>query len=128
MIVAPAPRRLELLQWFGLFGGATAWVLQHGGLFALAVARCNPGSAVWGIDADVWKVVLTAGAALVALAAEAAAVSTWLATRGIDESDAPPLGRIHFLSVCATAGNVLFLGAIVLDGLGSLYWNPCLQA
>jgi hypothetical protein len=127
VIVAPAPRRIELLQWFGLVGGAAAWVLQHGGLFAIAVARCNPGSAAWGIDTDVWKVVLTVGAVLVAGAAEVAAVATWRATRETDESGPPPLGRIHFLSICAMVGNVLFLGAIVLDGIGSLYWNPCLQ-
>jgi hypothetical protein len=127
VIVAHLPRRIELLQWFGLFGGAAAWTLDHGGLFALAVARCNPGSARWGIDDETWKIVLTVAFGLVAAAAEAAAALTWLRTRGTEEDDPPPLGRIHFFSLCAVAGNVLFLGAIVLDGIGSIYWHPCLQ-
>ena len=128
MIVARAPRRIELLQWFGLFGGAAAWTLQHAGLFAVAVARCNLGSAQWGIDATGWKLGLTIGAAVVAGSAEVAAAVTWSRTRGAEESEAPPRGRIHFFSLCALAGNVLFLGAILLDGIGSLYWHPCVQA
>jgi hypothetical protein len=128
VIVARAPRRVELLQWFGLFGAAAAWTLQHLGLFAVAVARCNIGSAQWGIDAEGWKLGLTVAAAVVAAAAEAAAVVTWRRTRGADEDEGPPRGRIHFLSLCAVAGNVLFLGAILLDGIGSLYWHPCTQA
>ena len=128
MIAAPAPRRVELLQWFGLFGAAAAWTLQHAGLFALAVARCNVGSAKWGIDAEAWKLGFTIAAAVVAASAEAAAVLTWRATRGSAEDEEPPRGRIHFFSVCAVAGNVLFLGAILLDGIGSLYWHPCGQA
>jgi len=128
VIVARAPRRVEFLQWFGLFGAAAAWTLQHAGLFAVAVARCNMGSAKWGIDAEAWKLGLTIGAALVATAAEAAAVLTWRRTRSADEDQAPPLGRLHFFSLCAAAGNVLFLGAILLDGIGSLYWHPCGQA
>ena len=128
MIAAPAPRRVELLQWFGLFGAAAAWTLQHAGLFAVAVARCNMGSAKWGIDAEAWKLGLTVGAALVATAAEASAALTWRRTRGVAEDAGPPRGRIHFFSLCAVAGNVLFLGAILLDGIGSLYWHPCGQA
>ncbi|HEX6700005.1 MAG TPA: hypothetical protein VF101_04675 [Gaiellaceae bacterium] len=128
MIVAHAPRRIELLQWFGLFGGAAAWTLQHLGIFAIAVARCNPGSARWGIDDQTWKLALTIAAGVVALAAEAAAVTTFLRTRDAGEDDPPPRGRLHFLSACASAGNVLFLGAILLDGIGSLYWHPCTQA
>lgn len=128
MIAARAPRRIELLQWFGLFGGAAAWTLQHAALFAVAVARCNQGSAQWGIDATAWKLGLTLGAALVAASSEAAAIATWRRTQGVEEADAPPPGRIHFFSLCAIAGNVLFLGAIILDGVGSLYWHPCGQA
>jgi hypothetical protein len=128
VIAARAPRGIELLQWFGLFGGAGAWTLQHLGLFAVAVARCNPGSAQWGIDAEAWKLGLTVAAAVVAGASELAAVLTWLRTRGTAEFEAPPRGRIHFFSLCAIAGNVLFLGAILLDGIGSLYWHPCVQA
>ena len=40
----------------------------------------------------------------------------------------PPLGRIYFFALAASAGNVLFLGAIVLDGLGAGWWSSCGQA
>jgi hypothetical protein len=118
-------RRAELLQWFGLLGGAAAWTIQHGTLFWLAVARCNPGGSRWGIGITGWQIGVTVAAALVALAAEAAAVVTALRTRDVEESGPPPLGRIHFFALAATAGNVLFLGAIVLDGIGSAWWSPC---
>ena len=128
MIATQAPRRIELAQWFGLFGAAAAWTLQHAGLFAVAVAGCSIGSARWGIDAEAWKLGLTVAAAVVGGSAEVAAVLMWLRTRGAPEDEAPPRGRIHFFSLCAIAGNVLFLGAILLDGIGSFYWHPCLQA
>jgi hypothetical protein len=116
-------RRIELLQWFGLLGGAAAWTLQHGTLFWIAVARCNPGGSRW--DVTGWQIGVTVAAAVVALAAEAAAVTTALRTRDVEETDPPPLGRLHFFAVAAAAGNVLFLGAILLDGIGSAWWSPC---
>jgi hypothetical protein len=121
-------KRAELLQWFGLVGGAVAWTLQHGTLFFLAVARCNPSGSRWGIEVTGWQIGVTVAAAVVALAAEAAAVLTVLRTRGVEETGAPPLGRIHFFALAAAAGNVLFIGAILLDGIGSAWWSPCGQA
>jgi hypothetical protein len=117
-------RRAELLQWFGLLGGAAAWTVQHGTLFWLAVARCNPGGSR-GLDVTGWQIGVTVAAGLVALAAEAAAIVTALRTRSVDETDPPSLGRIHFFALAAVAGNVLFLGAILLDGIGSAWWSPC---
>jgi hypothetical protein len=72
-----------------------------------------------------WQIGITVAAAVVALAAEAAAVVTALRTRELVEDDPPPLGRIHFFALAASAGNVLFLGAILLDGIGSAWWSPC---
>ena len=118
-------RRFELLQWFGLLGGAAAWTCQHGALFFLASARCNPSGSRWGLGITGWQIGITVAAAVVALAAEAAAVTTALRTRELEEDDPPPLGRIHFFALAASAGNVLFLGAIVLDGIGSAWWSPC---
>ena len=114
-------RRFELLQWFGLFGGAAAWTIQHGTLFFLATARCNPSGSRWQIG-------VTVAAAVVALASEAAAVVTALRTRDVEETDPPPFGRMHFFALAASAGNLLFLGAIMLDGIGSAWWSPCGQA
>ena len=40
-------------------------------------------------------------------------MATALRTREFEHDGPPPLGRIHFFSLAASAGNVLFLGAIV---------------
>ena len=121
-------RRSELLQWFGLFGAAAAWTVQHGALFFLAAARCNPSGSRWAFGMTGWQIGITVAAAAVALAAEAAAVATALRTRELEYDGPPPLGRIHFFALAASAGNVLFLGAIVLDGLGAGWWSSCGQA
>ena len=121
-------KRNELLQWFGLLGGAAAWALQHGTLFFLAAARCNPNGSRWALDITSWQIGVTVAAAVVALAAESAAVLTALRTRAVAEDGPPPLGRIHFFALAASAGNLLFLGAIMLDGIGSAWWSPCGQA
>lgn len=118
-------RRSELLQWFGLFGGAAAWTVQHGALFFLAAARCNPSGSRWAFGMTGWQIGITVAAAAVALAAEAAAVVTALRTRGLEHDGPPPLGRIYFFALAASAGNVLFLGAIVLEGLGAGWWSSC---
>ena len=121
-------RRAELLQWFGLFGGAAAWTCQHGALFFLSSARCNPAGGRWAFGMTGWQLGVTVVAAIVALAAEAAAVVTALQTRELEHDDPPPLGRIHFFALAASAGNVLFLGAILLDGIGAGWWSHCGQA
>jgi hypothetical protein len=120
-------RRSELLQWFGLLGGAAAWTCQHGALFFLSSAHCNPAGSRWGISVLGWQIAVTVAAGLVALAAEAAAVVTALRTRELAEDGPPPLGRIHFFALAASAGNVLFLGAILLNGIGSVAWSSCSQ-
>ena len=121
-------RRSELLQWFGLFGGAAAWTCQHAALFFLSTARCNPAGSRWAFGMTGWQLGVTVAAAVVALAAEAAAVVTALRTRELEHDGPPPLGRIHFFALAASAGNVLFLGAILLDGLGAGWWSSCGQA
>jgi hypothetical protein len=121
-------RRSELLQWFGLFGGAAAWTCQHGALFFLSSARCNPAGDRWAFGMTGWQIAVTVAAGLVALAAEWAAVVTALRTRELEHDGPPPLGRIYFFSIAASAGNVLFLGAILLNGIGAGSWTSCGQA
>ena len=118
-------RRSELLQWFGLFGGAAAWTIQHGTLFFLSSARCSPAGSQWAFGMTGWQLGVTVAAAAVALAAEAAAVLTALRTREFEHDGPPPLGRIYFFSLAASAGNVLFLGAIILNGIGAGWWSSC---
>src|SRR5919197_1288469 len=93
-----------------------------------ASAHCNPAGSRWAFGMTGWQIGVTVAAAVVALAAEAAAVVTALRTREFAEDGPPPLGRIHFFALAASAGNVLFLGAIVLDGIGAGWWSHCGQA
>jgi len=120
--------RAEALQWFALFGGAFAWTGQFVVGFYVAVARCSPGSEPWGIDQRAWAITLTAAAAAVVLAAEAAAIVVATETWGVEEDGPPPAGRRHFFAVAAVVGNVLFLGAVVLGGIGTVAHPPCQSA
>jgi hypothetical protein len=118
---------LDTLQWFGLFGAALVWTVQHVLAFGVDVARCNPVQATWGVDQRTWQAVLLGVAFALALASEAAAIAVLRQTWGVEDSDAPPDGRRHFFAVAATVGNVLFLAIILMDGIAQLTVSTCRQ-
>ena len=72
------------------------------------------------------------------LISEAAAVTVFLATREANYGDGPagegrwagvvPYTRLHFFAMAAMVANVLFLTAIFLDGLGSVFNSLCVQS
>jgi hypothetical protein len=110
--------RLEVLQWFALFGGALAWATQHVVGYFVSTAGC--GSV--GGDMTIAQILLAVGAGLIVVGAEAAAFTVFRATA----ADAPPpSGRLHFFAQAALLGNVLFLLIVVLDGTGSVSHLPC---
>lgn len=119
--------RPELLQWYGLFGAALAWGGQHVVGFGASLAQCTAASRHWGIDIVTWTIVSTAIALVLALVAEAAALSVLRDTRTVEYDGAPPSGRRHFFALAAALGNVLFIMAIVLDAVGSLAFTDCRQ-
>jgi hypothetical protein len=113
--------RLELLQWYALFGGALAWAAQHVVGYFVSTAGC--GSV--GVNMTVAQVLLAVGAGVLVLGAEAAAFTVFRATA----PDAPPpAGRLHFFAQAALLGNVLFLVIVVLDGTGAITHLPCAQS
>jgi hypothetical protein len=118
----------EVLQWFGLLAAALAWTAQLVIGFGVGLAACSAGSTRWGIDVHAWELGLTIAGGLVALLAEAAAVTLFLEMRGTDEYDPPPWGRRHFFVVAAMVGNALFFVAILLNGVGTLAHAPCSQS
>jgi hypothetical protein len=118
-------RHLELLQWFGLLGAALAWAGHFVVGYGVTVARCNP--ARLGVAVDTWEIVLMAIGGAIVLAAESAAVSVFLETREAGYDGPPPDGRRHFFASAAVVGNVLFLGIILLSGLGALSNSGCGQ-
>ncbi|TML91557.1 MAG: hypothetical protein E6G08_00230 [Actinobacteria bacterium] len=119
---------VDTLQWFGLFGAALVWTVQHVLAFGVDVARCSPANVRWGVDQRAWQIALLAVAVVLVVASEAAAVTVLRETRGVEDSDPPPDGRRHFFAVAASVGNVLFLVIILMDGLAQLALSPCRQA
>ncbi len=120
-------RRLpaEALQWYGLLGAALAWAVQLVVGFGVAYAKCSEVGTRWGIDVHTWEIALMVIGGSFAVLAEAAAVSVLLSTRESDYDDAPPEGRRHFFAWAAALGNLLFLGAILLSGIGAISNTPC---
>lgn len=114
-------RRLEVLQWYALLGGAIAWAAQHVAGYFVSTAGC--GSASFGASGA--QIGLAAAALVAIVAAEAAALVVFRATSG---DDAPPGGRLHFFAQAALLGNVLFFVIVVLNGVGSVYHLPCAQS
>ena len=121
-------RRLSLLQWFGVLGAAAAAAGQFLSGTVVSIAACNPGSHRWGIPHDTVQLSLLLAGALLVLAAEAAAIAVFRATRGIDDEGAPPQGRLHFFATAAIAANVIFLMIVLLTGIGVLSERVCRQA
>jgi hypothetical protein len=121
-------RRLEVLQWLGLFVGASLWATAHVVGFGISDARCSAGGAGWGIHFDLWEVALTTIAGVLVLSAALAAGAVVAGTHGSSYEDGPPEGRIRFFAIAALVANVLFLVMIVLYAVGTTVNIPCRQA
>ena len=121
--------RPELLQWYGLFGAGLAWTGQLIVGFGVVYAHCATRAAShWGLDVVSWQIVLMVVGGLFAVVAEAAAIKVLLATRNLHYEDPPPDGRRHFFAYGAALGNVLFIVAILLSGIGTISNTPCTPA
>jgi hypothetical protein len=120
--------RPELVQWYGLFGAALAWTAQLIVGWGVAYADCTAASRHWGLDVTTWEIVLAVVGIAFAALAEAAAIRVLLDTRQLEYDDAPPLGRRHFFAYAAALGNILFIGAIVLNAVGALSNVTCRPA
>ena len=117
--------RPELLQWYGLFGAALAWTAQLVLGFGVSYADCNTVGRQWGIDVMTWEIVLMVVGGVLAVIAEAAAVTVFLATRDVEHDDAPPVGRRHFFASAAVLGNLLFITAILISGIAAIANSTC---
>lgn len=115
----------EFASWFGLFAAALAWAFQLVVGFGATVADCSAAGQAWGVDVDAWQIGLMIGGGIVVLLAEAAAVYVFVETSELHHEDPPPWGRRHFFASAAMLGNLLFLVAILLSGLGAIYLQGC---
>jgi hypothetical protein len=121
-------RRLNVLQWVGLFGGVVAWAAAHVLGVGLTLAECNRGGAHWRIANDPWQAALLGTAGLCALVAGLASAVVLRETRETTYEGAPPVGRIRFLAIAATAADVIFVVLLLLDLAGNLSNTVCTQA
>jgi hypothetical protein len=62
------------------------------------------------------------------LAAETAAFLVFRATRGTEEQDPPPEGRLHFFATAALAANFIFLMIIALITIVTIANTACRQS
>jgi hypothetical protein len=120
--------RLELLQWFGLLGGALAWATQQVVGFGISDSACKVAGSRWGLDAALLQTIVATVAGLIVLAAWGAAWLAFRETRSVHKDAPGPAGRIHFFAQAALLGNVLFLVVVVLSGVSTVYHLPCRQA
>ena len=117
--------RLELLQWFGLFGGALAWATQQVVGYGISDSGCGIAGRQWGLPVTTLQVVVGAAAGAITISAWTAAFVAFRETRAVDENAPGPAGRIHFFAQAALLGNVLFLVIIVLAVVSTVYQLPC---
>lgn len=117
--------RLELVQWFALFGGALAWATQHVVGFGVSEAACNAAGRQWGLDPATVQTLIAVLAGAVVIAAWLAAYLAFRETRTVAKDAAGPYGRIHFFAQAALLGNVLFFVIVVLDGASTVFHLPC---
>jgi hypothetical protein len=130
-------RRLALVQWIGVVVAPLAWTGQHVVGYGVGQARCEVGAS-WGIGYDTWQLAILAAAGLLVVVSEGAAVAVFLATREANYGDGPPeegrwggavpYSRLHFFATAAMVANVLFLSAILMDGLVSVFDTLCAQS
>ncbi len=113
--------RLELLQWYALFGGALAWAGQHVAGYFVSDAACGTPR----IDSTPWQIVFGVVAGCLVLGAELAALLVFRETSDVEQDAPPPFGRLRFFAQAALAGNVLFFVVIVLNTVGTVYHLPC---
>lgn len=119
------PLRERALLWFGLFGAAGAWTVEHVAGYAITEAACSPAGNAWGLSLDALVIAVTAVTALVAVLSEASAIWTYRRTR--DAGDEPPPSRIHFLAIVGLAIGPLFLAMILMSGFGAVLLLDCVQ-
>jgi hypothetical protein len=121
-------RRLSVLQWLGLVGGAGVWFASFVGGVGVSQAVCNPGGKRWGVPFDTVEIALAAVAFALLVAAELASVVVFRATRDVGEEDPPPPGRLHFFASAALVANLLFLLIVVLSTVATVVNRTCHQA
>lgn len=130
-------RPSNLLVWFGVGGGAVAFVIQFVAGLAFSFAQCVNGTTTrWHIPVRDWQIGLASGGFMIGLASTAVAAMIFRRTYRVGDvfgeerrgdGSAPPLGRIHFLSIIGLTVNVLVLMIMAMDAFGTALHGFCVQ-
>jgi hypothetical protein len=123
-------KRLGLLAWIGALMPPFAWAGQHIAGFATGLADCPDGTRGpgWHVPVDGVTIAIGGTATVLVLLGTAFSLVAWLATRDADDDDAPPAGRIHFLSVIGLSIAPLFLAMVLMSSSGAIIANGCHQS
>jgi hypothetical protein len=123
-------RRAGLFAWLGVLGPPFVWAFQHIAGYAVGLADCpdNTRGPGWSVPVDALTIAIGGVTAVAAVLCGLAAVAAWRATRGIDESDAPPAGRIHFLALIGMTITPLFFAMIAMSSAGAIAMTGCTQS
>ncbi len=128
----------DALVWFGVLGGAVAWVIQFVANLAFSFAQCNAPPGRWDLPVQSWQIGLSVAAVVVGLAAEGVSLRLYMRTAHLDphipeverhgEGGPPPMGRINFLATVGLTVNFLALAIIVMTGIGAPLLPVCQQS
>jgi hypothetical protein len=121
-------RRVNVMQWVGLFVAPLAWWGQHLIGQAIAQAQCSVANSTWHVSNRAWQIGLLVGAGLLILASEAAAVAAYRDTKDEDYESPPPAGRVQLIAIAAMTTNLIFLVIVLLDGIASILDIQCRQS
>jgi len=146
-LIAPSPderigrftlRQLSALQLTATLAGPLVWYSQHLVGYGVGQAVCRSGGMSWGVNFDLWQMLMMAVGGFLEVAGTLAAVLLLLHFKGADWGDGPPeegrfgaqvpYGRIYFFACAGMVANVLFLAIMLLDGTGSIVDTICRQS
>jgi hypothetical protein len=123
-------KRFGLFAWLGVLMPPFAWAAQHILGYATGLADCpdNTAGPGWNVPVDGLTVVIGGAATVLVLLGGSFSFIAWRKTREADDSDAPPAGRIHFLSVIGLTITPLFLAIVLMSSAGAIVANGCTQS
>jgi hypothetical protein len=123
-------RRFGLFAWLGVFMPPFAWAAQHVLGYATGLADCpdNTAGPGWDVPVDGITVAIGGTATVLVLLGGVFSLFAFRATRGAEEDDAPPAGRIHFLSIIGLTIMPLFLAIVLMSSAGAIVASGCTQS
>ncbi len=130
--VTKAETRGSILLWFGILAGPLAWTTQVLVAPDLAEVLCYPGAArsgralVYGINIQVFIVMLTAVLTLVCLAGLLVSLRCWKLQR--EGGDATTAGRALWMAQAGILVSALFALATVVGFIPVVFLDACTTA